>query len=95
MAIGVVSGLVGIFALRSWLYRVCDPTEQIDGDPNVVRVVREIPAKGYGQVELSVQGAQLKMAARTDQSQPIPVGALVKILDRTESVVVVKNKTEA
>ena len=95
MAIGVVSGLVGIFALRSWLYRVCDPTEQIDGDSNVVRVVREIPAKGYGQVELSVQGAQLKMAARTDQSQPIPVGALVKILDRTESVVVVKNKTEA
>jgi hypothetical protein len=67
----------------------------VSGDSNVVRVVREIPAKGYGQVELSVQGAQLKMAARTDQSQPIPVGALVKILDRTESVVVVKNKTEA
>jgi hypothetical protein len=52
--------------------------------------VREIPANGYGQVEVSIHGNQLKMAARTDQSQPIPVGALVQILDRTESVVVVQ-----
>jgi hypothetical protein len=92
MAIGVGAGLVGIFALKSWLYRVCDPSEQLNEDPHNVRVVREIPANGYGQVEVSVEGTQLKMAARTDQSQPIPVGAIVKILDRTESVVVVKSQ---
>ena len=92
MAIGVGAGLVGIFALKSWLYRVCDPTEQLDDDAQAVRVVREIPAKGYGQVEVSVEGAQLKMAARTDQSGPIPVGTLVQILDRTESVVVVERQ---
>jgi hypothetical protein len=95
MSIGTGAGLVGIFALKSWLRRVCDPSEQLNGDPNVVRVVREIPAKGYGQVELSVEGAQLKMAARTDQSQPIPVGAVVTILDRTESVVVVKPQSSS
>jgi hypothetical protein len=95
MAIGAAAGLVGIFILKSWLYRVCDPCEQIDEDPHNVRVVREIPANGYGQVEVSVHGTPLKMAARTDQSRPIPVGALVKILDRTESVVVVKSRPQS
>ena len=95
MAIGVGAGLFGIIAMKRWLYRVCDPSEQLDKDPHVVRVVREIPAKGYGQVEVSVEGAQLKMAARTDQSGPIPVGAIVKILDRTESVVVVKSQPQS
>ena len=92
MAIGAGAGLAGIFILKSWLYKVCDPSEQLSEDPHDVRVVREIPANGYGQVEVSVQGTQLKMAARTDQSRPIPVGAIVKILDRTESVVVVKSQ---
>jgi len=95
MAIGAGAGLVGIFALKSWLYRVCDPSERLNGNANVVRVVREIPANGYGQVAVSVEGAQLKMAARTEQSQPIPVGAIVKILDRTESVVVVKHQMQS
>ena len=90
MAIGAGAGVVGIFALRSWLRQVCAPVDTIPGDPREVRVVREIPANGYGQVELSVKGAQLKMAARTDESQPIPIGTIVEILDRTESVVVVK-----
>ena len=92
MAIGAGAGLVGIFALRSWLRRVCDPVEAWPADPQEVRVVREIPANGYGQVELSVEGTQLKMAARTDESQPIPIGTIVEILDRTESVVVVKTR---
>jgi membrane protein implicated in regulation of membrane protease activity len=92
MVIGTGAGLVGIFALKSWLYRVCDPCEQLDHDPHIVRVVREIPANGYGQVEVSIAGTQLKMAARTDQSGAIPVGAVVEILDRTESVVVVRSQ---
>jgi hypothetical protein len=62
-------------------------------DAALVRVVREIPANGYGQVELSIEGALLKLAARTDQSGPIPVGEIVEILDRTESVVVVKSQS--
>ncbi len=95
VAIGTAAGLVGIFALRSWLYRVCDPSEKLDEKPHVVRVVREIPANGYGQVEVSVEGTPLKMAARTDQSTPIPVGTVVQILDRTESVVVVKSQPQS
>lgn len=94
MAIGTGAGLIGIFGLRSWLSRVCDPCEKLEGDPKTVRVVREIPAGGYGQVELSVAGSKLKMAARTNQSQPIPVGAIVDVLDRSESVVVVAPQSD-
>lgn len=90
IAIGAGAGVVGIFALRFWLGRVCDPIEQLDQDLQRVRVIREIPAKGYGQVEVFVDGAQLKLAARTEEARPIPEGALVEILDRCESVVIVK-----
>ncbi len=89
IAIGVVAGLFGIVALRTWLHRVCDPCEQLNSDAQEIRVVREIPGNGYGQVEVTLQGAQLKLAARSDVTKPIPVGTLVDILDRTESVVVV------
>jgi len=90
VAIGAGAGVFGIFALRTWLYRVCDPCEQLNHDLQQVRVVREIPANGYGQVEVSLDGAPLKLAARTEMLKPIPVGSAVEILDRTESVVVVK-----
>jgi len=89
-AIGAGAGIVGIFALRTWLYRVCDPSEQLNDNLQKVRVVREIPANGYGQVEVTLDGTQLKLAARTEMPEPIPVGSVVEILDRTESVVVVK-----
>lgn len=89
IAIGFFAGLVGIIVLRSWLRRVCDPCEQIQPGNQDVRVVREIPTRGYGQVEINMDGTPLKLAARSDASAPIPVGAVVKILDRSESVVVV------
>jgi len=89
IAIGFVAGLFGIIALRTWLRRVCDPCEQIRAGVQEVRVVREIPSRGYGQVEVMLEGTQLKLAARSEALEPIPVGAVVKILDRRESVVVV------
>ncbi len=89
IAIGIVAGLFGIVALRTWLRRVCDPCEQLRSGTQDVRVVREIPGNGYGQVEVTMEGAQLKLAARSEASEPIPVGTVVDILDRTESVVVV------
>ncbi len=94
IAVGAVAGVVGIFALRFWLSRVCDPSEQLANDLQKVRVVREIPANGYGQVEVSVEGAQLKLAARSEEDHPIPEGTLVEILDRRESVVIVKASEE-
>ena len=89
IAIGVVAGLFGIVALRTWLSRVCDPCEQLRSGTQEVRVVREIPGNGYGQVEVIMEGAQLKLAARSETAEPIPVGTVVDILNRTESVVVV------
>lgn len=93
IAVSAGAGVIGIFALRTWLYRVCDPCDQLNDDLQKVRVVREIPANGYGQVEVSLDGTQLKLAARTESHRPIPVGCVVEILDRTESVVVVKPST--
>jgi hypothetical protein len=90
IAVGAGAGVFGIFALKTWLYRVCDPSEQLAEDLQQVRVIREIPTNGYGQVEVSLEGTQLKLAARTEMHKPIPVGCVVEILDRTESVVVVK-----
>jgi membrane protein implicated in regulation of membrane protease activity len=89
-AAAAVAGLVGIVVLRSWLRRVCDPTEQLPPEPRQVRVVRAIPANGYGQIEIRIDGAPLKLAARSQDPRPIPEGALVEILDRSESVVVVQ-----
>ncbi len=89
IAIGFVAGLFGIIALKTWLRKVCDPCEHLQSGDQEVRVVREIPSKGYGQVEVVMKGVQLKLAARSDVTAPIPVGAVVKILDRSESVVVV------
>ena len=93
VVIGLVAGLIGIFALRFWLRRVCDPTEQLRLEASAVRVVRDIPPEGYGQVEMTIDGAQLKMAARSQDAEPIPAGALVEILDRSESVVVVSRRS--
>jgi membrane protein implicated in regulation of membrane protease activity len=89
LAIAGAAGLVGIVALRSWLHRVCDPCEKLRSGAQEVRVVREIPGNGYGQVEVVMEGAQVKLAARSEVAEPIPVGTIVEILDRSESVVVV------
>ncbi len=90
VAIGAAAGLIGIFLLRSWLSRVCDPAEGLAEALPEVRVVREIPRHGYGQVEVELGGSPLKLAARSEADRPIPVGAVVEILDRSESVVVVR-----
>ncbi|MFV2073543.1 MAG: NfeD family protein [Thermoanaerobaculales bacterium] len=94
IAIGAGAGLVGIFLLRFWLCRICDPCDSLKAGPQKVKVVREIPANGYGQVEVTVEGAHIKLAARSETEHPIPVGALVEILDRSESVVVVKASSD-
>jgi membrane protein implicated in regulation of membrane protease activity len=90
VALGTVAGIIGIFVFRSWLSRVCDPTDKLEATILQVRVVREIPSDGYGQVEVEIEGTPLKLAARGNSSQSIPVGSVVEILDRSESVVVVR-----
>ena len=87
---GAFAGVIGIFVLRSWLCRVRDPCENLAASSQEIKVVREIPANGYGQVEVTLAGNQLKLAARTEAGKAIPVGAVVDILQSTESVVVVR-----
>jgi len=92
ITLGGAAGVVGIFALRFWLRRVCDPGERIGRSSAEVRVIREIPANGYGQVEVLVEGTGLKLAARSLDADPIPAGAIVEILEQSESVVVVRRR---
>jgi hypothetical protein len=41
-----------------------------------------------------VDGGALKLAARSQDLEPIPAGALVDILERSESVVVVTSRAK-
>ena len=88
--IGGAVGCIGAFILRLWLCRTCDPSSGLRCQGADARVVRAIPANGFGQVEVDVGGCMVKLAARTTLSSPISEGALVRILDRQESVVIVE-----
>ena len=89
LAIGVGAGVVGLVSLRVWVGRVCDPSRQLANHRTTGTVVREIPASGYGQVEIMVSGVPFKLAARSGNGQCIHSGTQVNVLDRQESVVVV------
>lgn len=89
LAVGALVAVVGAFVLRLWLCRGADPTSVLSCEGAAATVVRTIPANGYGQVEVSVSGCRVKLAARSDITEMIPVGTSVTVLDRSESVVVV------
>jgi hypothetical protein len=89
VAIGIGGGLIGVGLTRLWLRHIADPIHQVEEHPGSARVVRDIPANGFGQVEVTVSGNRLKLAAKSS-GDPIPEGSVVKILDRQESVVVVE-----
>jgi hypothetical protein len=90
IAIGAGAGLIGVVILKILLGRIDDPIHIFEEKHEDPVVVREIPANGYGQIEVTVEGAPLKMAARSNAGRPIPAGTVVEILDRQESVVVVE-----
>jgi hypothetical protein len=89
IAIGAVAGLLGVLALRTWVGRICDPSRQVSQPAESATVVREIPANGFGQVEVLVGGTSFKLAAKSLNALTIPVGTAVMVLNRQESVVVV------
>lgn len=81
--------VIGAFLLKIWLCRgLVSPSSQVASEGQA-RVVREIPPKGFGQVEVELEGHQIKLAARSQDEAPIPAGTRVQIMDRHESVVIV------
>lgn len=90
LLIGGAVGILGALILRLWLCRTCDPASGLRCQGADAKVVRTIPANGFGQVEVDVGGCMVKLAARTTLANPIGEGALVRILDRQESVVIVE-----
>ena len=89
IALGLLAGLLGCFFVRVWLCRAADPTAVVSCEGSTATVVRDIPAHGYGQVEVSVGSCRVKLAARSNDDAAIPNGTPVTVLDRQESVVVV------
>jgi membrane protein implicated in regulation of membrane protease activity len=86
--IGVAAAVVGSFALRAWMCRGESCHQSPSGE--TATVVRDIPAEGYGQVEMEVDGNRVTLAARSEVSSVIPAGSKVMLVDRQESVVVVR-----
>jgi hypothetical protein len=87
--IGAAAGLLGTVVIRSWMGRICDPSRQFEGHPDSATVIRPIPGNGFGQVEISVAGTRIKLAAKSSTGAAIQPGTQVDILDRQESVVIV------
>lgn len=88
----LIAGLVGVIlavVIRTWLCRgvaPADPSSYVEGS---AMVVRSIPAEGFGQVSVDVCGCPVKLAARSASGRPIEAGTTVRVLDRSESVLVV------
>jgi membrane protein implicated in regulation of membrane protease activity len=88
VAIGAAAAVAGAFGLPAWMRRsgVRRPLEA--GEP--ATVVRDIPARGFGQIEVVVDGSRVMLAARSEADSAIPAGAKVELVDRRDSVVVVR-----
>jgi len=89
IGIGLAAGVSGLVIIKLCLGRIHDPIHNVEDHPDDATVVKEIPANGFGQVQITVAGSPLKLAARSGSGRPIPPGTVVEILDRQESVVVV------
>ena len=89
IGIGIVAGALGAVTVRLWFRHACEPSRQAI-ESSTARVVREIPATGFGQVEVNLGGTPVKLAAKSESGEAIPEGTEVEILDRRESVVVVR-----
>ena len=89
IGIGLAAGVSGLLVIKLCLGRIHDPIHTVEDHPDDATVVKEIPANGFGQVQISVAGSPLKLAARSGSGKAILPGTVVDILDRQESVVVV------
>jgi len=88
--LGTAAGLIGALILRTWLCKTCDPSRGLDCSGADARVVKSIPPNGFGQVEVKVGSCHVKLAARSEVLESIAEGSEVTILQREESVVIVK-----
>ncbi len=89
LGLGAGAGVVGAVVLRLWFRAVCDPSRRSLPDSADAVVVRDIPARGFGQIEVALGRSRIKLAARSTSDRTIAAGTLVQILDQRESVVVV------
>jgi membrane protein implicated in regulation of membrane protease activity len=90
VAVAVVAGVIGAVLLRVWLRSSSDPSTTTVDATSTGTVVHEIPPSGYGQIEISLSGAAVKIAARSVAAAAIPAGAMVRVVECRESVVVVE-----
>jgi hypothetical protein len=90
IAIGAIAGLVGAVALRAWMRHVCHPLGNIGGSADQATVIRDIPAAGFGTVEISVGNVRAMLAARSADGVAIRSGTQVELIESADSVAVVR-----
>lgn len=93
IVIGASAGLIGAVGLRAWMRHVCHPLGDIDGSADQATVVRDIPAAGFGTVEISVGSIRATLAARSADGIAIPSGTPVELIESADSVAVVRTKS--
>lgn len=86
-AAGLVAGLLAVVLGR----RACEPG--MSGE--VATVVRAIGPRGFGQVRLGPESGGTVVAARSEDDEPIPEGAVVEVVDCSHSVLIVRRAATA
>ncbi len=81
VAVGLVAALLATIVLRRW--RVPPP-------PARAKVVREIPANGFGQVQVEQRDRRIVLAAKSADGRSIPVGSEIEMVDCDSSVLTVR-----
>jgi len=94
IGIGAAAGVLGAVVLGAWMRSVCHPLAAVGGTADRVTVVRDIPAAGFGQIEVNFGSGHATLAARSADATAIPAGTLVELLDSADSVAVVRRKTD-
>lgn len=90
IAIAAAAGVLGAVLLRTWMRYACHPLQRMSAETGSARVVRDIPAAGFGQIEIIIAGARRTMAARSADGIAIPAGTVVELVDTGDSVAAVR-----
>jgi hypothetical protein len=93
VTIGAAAGVLGAVVLGAWMRSVCHPLASLGETTDGIKVIRDIPAVGFGQIGIKAGSVHVTLAARSADGTPIPAGTVVDLLDSVDSVAVVRRTT--
>jgi len=94
LGVAVAAGILGLaiaIVARAVLARCAKPRAGFE----TATVVREIPAQGFGQIQIPGSCGVMTLAARAEDGAAIASGTQVEIVDSQRSVIVVRERRNA